>query len=124
MRVFHLTAKTGTASHPDWNGCSLDRRCQVWTQGDEAHARELAHKKFWQESTPVNPDRTSPWTNSEMVECAEAAVLPGMPVPVEDAVFSWGDRVRSPVGHPAGSEGALHAVPRPSPDPTKKLDQH
>jgi hypothetical protein len=123
VRVFHLTAKPATASHTDWNGCSLDRQCRVWAKGDAAHARALAHKRFWQESTPVAPDRTSPWTDPEMVDCAEAGVLPGMPVPVEQAVFGWDDRVLSPLL----DQSSPHVGPAwdngQNPDPSRKLDQ-
>jgi len=120
MRLFHLAAKEKVSAHPEWNGCTTDRRCQVWTTSDEARARELAHAKFWQEATPVKADRTSPWTDPDMVTCAEADILPGMPVPVDEAVFGWEDRVVSPVPIHAGRDGGNSA---PSEDPSKKLDQ-
>lgn len=120
MRLFHLAAKEKVSSHPDWNGCTLDRRCQAWVNGDEARARELAHKKFWQEATPVNPDQTSPWTDPDMVACEEADILPGMPVPVDEAVFGWEDRVVAETANlniPDGGKGLQNE------DPSKKLDQ-
>lgn len=89
MRLFQLMAKEVTTSHPDWNGCTRDRRCQVWADGGEDRARDLAHGRFWQESTPVDPDQTSPWTNPELVICQEAAILPDMPVPSVEEVFGW-----------------------------------
>lgn len=118
MRMFYLTAKPATRTHTFWNGCTLDRACQVWTEGDEARARELAHAKFWQEATPADADKSSPWTDPELVDCAEGEIVPGMPIAVEEAVFGWEDRVIGP-GQPAASNDN-----RTVEDPSKKLDQH
>ena len=89
MRLFHLAAKDGTARHTDWNGCTPDRRCQVWADGGEDRARAIAHAKFWQASTPVDPDQSSPWMDPELVICEEAHILPGMTVPSAEEVFGW-----------------------------------
>ena len=120
MRAFHLLAKKAVAAHSDWNGCAADRRCEVWADGDEARARQLAHEKFWQEATPVNPDRTSPWTDPAMVECDEVPIPPHSVVPVNETVFDWENRILTAAPRRAQSD----QVPAPNPDPTKKLDQH
>lgn len=119
MRAFHLAAKPAVRAHPEWNGCAADRRCEVWTEGGEERARALAHARFFQRSTPADPDRTSPWTDPEMVECAEIAVPAESAVPVDEAVFGWDDRVLAA----AGPAAAIRQSPPPNPDPTKKLDQ-
>ena len=121
MRAFHLLAKPATGAHSDGNGCTADRRCEVWTDSDEARARALAHTKFWQEATPVNPDSTSPWTDPEMVDCAEVSGVQDGPVPAAEAVFAWDDRLiaRETADGPRKTE-----KPASEPDPSKKLNQH
>ena len=120
MRAFHLLAKEAVTAHPDWNGCAADRRCEVWTKGDEARARLLAHERFWQEATPVDPDRASPWTDPEMVECGEVQIPPQSVVPVSETVLAWDDRILTA----APAQAQTGQAPAPNPDPTKKLDQH
>jgi hypothetical protein len=120
MRAFHLAAKPAVKTHSDWNGCATDRRCEVWTTGGEGRARELAHLRFFQEVTPTNPDQTSPWTDPEMVECAEIEVPPDSIIPAVETVFGWEDRVLAE----AGPRAARRQAPPLNPDPSKKLDQH
>jgi hypothetical protein len=120
MRAFHLAAKAAVRAHPEWNGCAADRRCEVWAEGGEERARALAHARFFQEATPVKPDRGSPWTDPEMVECAEIPVPATSIVPAEETVFGWDDRVLAL----EGPEAAKRQTAPPNPDPSKKLDQH
>jgi hypothetical protein len=121
LRAFHLAAKNAVKSHPDWNGCTADRQCEVWTDGDEDRARALAHRKFWQEATPVKPDSSSPWTDPELVECHEIGVPAKAAAPADEVVFAWDQRMLASPEAPRTQGGQAAGAAR---DPTKKLDQH
>ena len=79
MPLFKLRPVAENLTHPDWARSTHTDECHVSAE-NEREAREFAKAKFdiaASKPTPSALVSTSPWLNSDLVECKDVAHLGG-----------------------------------------------